>query len=150
MNEVVDLARDWRLAFFALAFFGVTPGIVLRLVVRIYPRGHARREELVAELYSMGFPARPLWVAQQFETAIFEGMPARRAHRRPDSVQQLVGLASELHRRGTIPDPDDQVRALYDMMEWLSPRSRRRLRRLAVRGKYRSAVAMLINRTKDL
>ncbi len=79
MTEVVELASDWTLLLLAILIFGLAPGVVLRLVLKAYPTGHSRREELLAELYAMNWAARPFWVAQQLETAIFEGLPARRA-----------------------------------------------------------------------
>jgi hypothetical protein len=69
------------LAFLVLAF-GIFPGMSLRVIVLLYPPGHDRRRELVAELYAMPFRLRPLWVGQQLETAVFEGPPARLLARR--------------------------------------------------------------------
>jgi DNA-binding transcriptional MerR regulator len=60
-----------------LAFFGTAPGLLLRLIVRVYPMSHPRRRELVAELYQVESSRRPLFVAQQLELAISEGIPSR-------------------------------------------------------------------------
>jgi hypothetical protein len=69
---------DWRTLTTALALLGFLPGFVLRQVVRIYPKGDPRRAELVAELHAIkNWLERPLFVAQQFETALAEGVPAR-------------------------------------------------------------------------
>ena len=84
MIEIVNLVRDWRPLLVAILIFGFAPGAVLRLVVRAYPKGHPRREELVAELYEVNMASRPFWVAQQFETALFEGIPARAASQRKE------------------------------------------------------------------
>lgn len=78
MKPLLELARDWRVLLLVVVAFGLAPGVVLRLLVRAYPRDHPRREELLGELYAMDFVKRPLWVAQQIETAVFEGLPARR------------------------------------------------------------------------
>jgi hypothetical protein len=62
--------------------FGVAPGFVLRLLVMLYPKDDPRRRELVAELYTLGHLERLLFVGEQFETALFEAIPARLAARR--------------------------------------------------------------------
>lgn len=57
--------------------FGCTPGFCLRLLILAYPRSDPRRTELIAELYTVPRIQRPLWVAEQLETALFEGLPHR-------------------------------------------------------------------------
>ena len=71
----------WPTLGAALLVFGLAPGIVLRLLLLIYPRGHPRRSELLAELYAVPMVLRPFWVAQQLEVALFEGLPSRWATR---------------------------------------------------------------------
>jgi transcriptional regulator with XRE-family HTH domain len=66
----------------AAAFFGLFPGVALRLLVLLYPKNHPRRRELVAELYELNRMQRFEWVFQQLETALFEGLPSRLAQRR--------------------------------------------------------------------
>lgn len=112
MKELVEVAADWRLLLLALLIFGVAPGVLLRVLVHVYPKDHPRREELVGELYGITMAARPFWVAQQLETALFEGIPARaRRHRdlstrrplRPSRiVSNLVVLAGGW-RVGALP-----------------------------------------------
>jgi DNA-binding transcriptional MerR regulator len=72
----------WPTCVLVLAVFGLFPGFVLRAIVRVYPRDHERRRELIAELYGVEFQNRPLWVVQQIETAVCEGIPARWRQRR--------------------------------------------------------------------
>lgn len=51
------------------ATFGLLPGLILRLVVQLYPKGHPRREELFGELYhsSMGrFERFELWTVDDW------------------------------------------------------------------------------------
>ena len=67
----------WSTVGVALLVFGLAPGIVLRLILLIYPRAHPRRRELLAELYAVPMIVRPFWVAQQLEVAFFEGVPDR-------------------------------------------------------------------------
>ena len=64
------------------AFFGLFPGVALRLIVLLYPKDHLRRRELVAELYELNRLQRFDWVFQQLETALFEGLSSRLAQRR--------------------------------------------------------------------
>lgn len=77
----------WAIPAVALAFgavFGFFPGFVLRLLVLLYPADDPRRKELVAELYMLGRMERVEWVFQQLETALFEGVSARREQRRSE------------------------------------------------------------------
>ncbi len=53
------------------------PGWLLRQVVRVYPKGDPRRQELVAELRGVPFKERWFFVAQCLEVAVSEGMPSR-------------------------------------------------------------------------
>lgn len=107
--NLVESATNVRTLLVAIGIFGLAPGIVLRLIVRSYPKGHPRREELVAELYAIPMGVRPFWVAQQLETAVFEGLPTRwrawRAQRRVAPAvkrllfRHLVPLASHIFAR---------------------------------------------------
>ena len=60
-----------------IVVFGFAPGFCLRLIVLAYPRSDPRRTELMAELYAVPRIERPLWVAEQVEVALFEGLPHR-------------------------------------------------------------------------
>ena len=75
MTELVELIGDhwWVPLLLVPLAFGFLPGTVLRVIVLLYPSGDPRRKELVAELYAMPFAMRPVWTAQQIETALFEG-----------------------------------------------------------------------------
>ena len=52
-----------------------------------YPRSDPRRDELIAELYAIPSIQRPLWVAQQLEVALFEGL----GHRVSVAIRRLTG-----------------------------------------------------------
>jgi hypothetical protein len=65
-----------------LLVFGLAPRLVLRLIVRIFPKEDLRRRELVAELHAVPRWERPFWVAEQLEVAVMEGIPARIKWRR--------------------------------------------------------------------
>ena len=57
--------------------FGFAPGLVLRMITLLYWQDDPRRAELRAELYAFPYWERPIWVAQQIETAPFEGLGDR-------------------------------------------------------------------------
>jgi hypothetical protein len=77
MSELVGLVASWHSVLLVTGVFGFAPGFVLRLLVKVYPRADPRRRELVAELYAHKWIERPLWVAEQLETVLFEGLPHR-------------------------------------------------------------------------
>jgi hypothetical protein len=111
------------------ATFGLLPGLVLRLLVRLYPKDDPRRHELFAELYGpkMTRFRRFEWVFQQLETALRDGLSARHELRRrrarlAAARQRLVeytnrargvnpvALSMSCHRTGqvrTITSPED-------------------------------------------
>jgi DNA-binding transcriptional MerR regulator len=90
----------WPLVL-GLVLFGLLPGASLRLIVRIYPKWHPRRRELVAELYTIDYQKRLFFVAQNLELALFEGLPARwKSRRRPNDVAGAEALMPEAGFRG--------------------------------------------------
>jgi hypothetical protein len=48
----------------------------------MWPKGHDRRNELVAEFYEVPVQGRLLWVVEQLESGLFDGLPKRAAARR--------------------------------------------------------------------
>jgi hypothetical protein len=74
--SIVDFVLDWR-TWLAIAVIVIVPGLLLRFVVLVYPRGDERRDELIAEMYAVPFLRRPLWVFQQVEVILWEGLPER-------------------------------------------------------------------------
>lgn len=75
--ELLDTVASWSSLLLLVVVFGFAPGFCLRLIVLAYPRHNPRRTELIAELYAVPRIERPLWVAEQLETALFEGLPHR-------------------------------------------------------------------------
>ncbi|MET8798114.1 hypothetical protein ABZV91_16965 [Nocardia sp. NPDC004568] len=104
MTTLLETVASWHgLAAFlvAVAIFGFFPGFLLRLLVRLYPAGDARRRELTAELYAVPRLLRPFWVAEQFETVLYEGTGLRyRARRARVLAKHLAadGLAALDHQ----------------------------------------------------
>jgi hypothetical protein len=77
MTELLKaLTSPWNFLLVVLVF-GLAPGLCLRVIVLAYPRDDPRREELIAELYGVPRITRPLWVAEQLEVALFEGLAHR-------------------------------------------------------------------------
>jgi hypothetical protein len=77
MTELLEaLASPWNFLW-AVIVFGFAPGFCLRLFVLAYPSDDPRRRELIAELYAVPRIKQPLWVAQQLEVALFEGLANR-------------------------------------------------------------------------
>jgi hypothetical protein len=79
MGELQDAIVNWRIGLVVLLVFGFSPGALLRLIVLAFRRDDPRRKELLAELYGVAWFERPLWVAQQFEVALSEGIGPRLA-----------------------------------------------------------------------
>jgi len=119
MSAVIFHGIPWPVLACALLVWGFAPGAVLRLIVLLYDLDHPRRRELLGELCSVPRIERPFWVAEQLETALFEGVGGRftawRA-RRPvpalvyilepggEVVALHVSLAAELQRPDVQPD----------------------------------------------
>jgi hypothetical protein len=106
MAELFETAASWPTLLLVLLVFGFAPGFVLRLLVFAYPRSDPRRRELIAELYAVHRIQRPLWVAEQLEAALFEGVPQRiravrrrlQARRRKITDEERVRMLKELYQ----------------------------------------------------
>jgi len=93
MTTLLDTLVSPGLYALLIVVYGFAPGFVLRIILKLYPKGHIRRRELVAELYAVKRVVRPLWVAEQVETALFDGLAARarrRARRRSLALRRRV------------------------------------------------------------
>jgi transcriptional regulator with XRE-family HTH domain len=106
MNNTFTMLVDWRTYVVAVLVFGFTCGFVLRLVVHLYPKDDPRRKELIAELYAVAFWERPVWVAQQLETALFEGVRERlasrykkRQHGTIGELSPIIGVSTDIQRQ---------------------------------------------------
>lgn len=98
MAELLGAVASWPSLLLIVFLFGFAPGFCLRLIVLAYPRGDPRRTELVAELYVVPRIERPLWVGEQLEVAIFEGLPHRlsSARQRRFLIEFGIGFAGRL------------------------------------------------------
>jgi hypothetical protein len=97
MDELLEAVASWPSLGLVVVVFGFAPGFCLRLIVLAYPRGDPRRAELIAELYAVPRIQRPLWVAEQLEVALFEGL----GHRVSAAIRQIAG------RRRARPQTDE-------------------------------------------
>jgi hypothetical protein len=103
MAALLQTVASWPSLLLVIVVFGFAPGFCLRLIVWTYPRDDPRRCELVAELYAVPRIQRPLWVAQQLEVALFEGLTPRVSaaiRRRRDRRRTRHGLRIQKFRRG--------------------------------------------------
>ena len=96
MAELSEAVTSWPTLLLVLVVFGFAPGFCLRLIVLAYPRNDPRRAELIAELYAVPRIQRPLWVAEQLEVALFEGL----AHRVSAALRRLTGRRRARARAG--------------------------------------------------
>jgi hypothetical protein len=76
---LAELITDWRIWCALVVFYGVLPGSLLRLLIGMYPPGHDRRAELLAELARVKPAERPIWVLGHVETVWQEAPQAWRA-----------------------------------------------------------------------
>jgi len=130
MNELLLGGSAWWIVPTSLLVFGATfgllPGLMLRLLVQLYPKDDPRRRELFAELYGprMSRLGRFEWVFQQLETAIRDGLAARRELRRrlvklaatrEDLVAYIRREFAEFARSGVTVtcERDDNVRHIF-------------------------------------
>ncbi len=101
MDSLIVHVLAWPTFLVALLVFGFTRGALLRLIVLLYDRDHPRRRELLGELYNVPRIERPFWVAEQFETALFDGLGGRLAAWRAKRTIPAIVLISQ-PGRGTM------------------------------------------------
>lgn len=97
MKDLLDAVICWPTLVGALIAFSLAPGIILQLMVRIYPHDHPRRRDLLADYAIVPRWERPFWVTEQFVTVTFEGIPtryrARRERRDSPALPLKAGIA---------------------------------------------------------
>ncbi|MFD1716018.1 hypothetical protein ACFSBZ_16205 [Amnibacterium flavum] len=83
MTEIVDLLSTTPLAALisigtlVLVVWGIAPGLVLRLASLCFEKEDPKRREMIAELYVVPRWDQPLWVAQQVERSLMDGLGGR-------------------------------------------------------------------------
>lgn len=97
-----------------LVLFGIAPGAVLRVIVLAFHPEDPRRYELQAELYAVPRWERPLWVAEQIEIAISEGLWGRLVWAATGRLIYRWRLRSGVRAHENAPDtfwiPSEQVK----------------------------------------
>lgn len=79
--------------------FGFAPGLLAKLIAIAYPPKDPRRAEMIAEIYTIPYKERPLWVFEQAERALTEGIPARvRSLRRSNDHYLKVTVESHTYK----------------------------------------------------
>ena len=79
MSDLLTQLLSWKALLAVVAVFGFAPGAALRLIVLAFPRSDPRRRELLAELHAVPRLERPIWIAEQLEAALAEGVAGRLA-----------------------------------------------------------------------
>ena len=74
MVELLQTVVSWQTLIVVLVIYGIAPGVALRLIVLAFERDDPRRAEMLAELRVVPRHLRPIWVAEQLEVAVFEGL----------------------------------------------------------------------------
>jgi hypothetical protein len=74
MSGVIDALFPLPTLVITLLVWGFAPGAVLRVIVLAFPREDPRRKELRAELYAVPRWEKPIWVTEQIEVALAEGL----------------------------------------------------------------------------
>jgi Uncharacterized protein conserved in bacteria (DUF2314) len=114
MGELLDAVVNWRIGLVVLLVFGFAPGAVLRLIALAYHRDDPRRSEMLAELYTVPWLERPLWVAQHLERALFEGLWERITWAATGRIIHRWHLGSGVERNRQYPEtfeiPDEEAK----------------------------------------
>jgi hypothetical protein len=90
MSDTISAVIKWVLSavgslgltgFLALLLSGFAPTFILEVVIRFYPEGDRRRDELRADyaflLKTTKGHESTIWVGRQLATALFDGLPVR-------------------------------------------------------------------------
>src|SRR5687767_12631452 len=109
---VIDMVIAWPTFLLGLLVFGFAPGALLRIIVLAFVRDDPRRRELLAEVHAVPYLERPLWVVEQMEVALFEGLWERLRWAATWRVIHRWHLISGVKRNRKFPDsfliPDEK------------------------------------------
>ncbi|WP_410639846.1 hypothetical protein [Amycolatopsis sp. lyj-346] len=125
-TELLSRVADWSLVTLLMTavVFGFLPKLAMHILTLIYPKNHARRAELRAELEVVPHRKRLLWVAEQVATVLFDGVPARVRdlqmrrqgrkidRRRTDAAQNALFAPSIAETRRTLEAISAEYRSL--------------------------------------
>lgn len=82
MTDILAILLSPRALAVGLLVLVLRPGFLLRCLIKAYPHGDPRRVELLAELRVIPLIERPIWVLEQVETVLLDGLPSRIQRRR--------------------------------------------------------------------
>lgn len=82
---------------------GAFPIAAIRAVVRLYPKGHPRRDELIGEVHVVPRKERIAWVGEQLALASFEGIGERGRLRR-ERRREVKEAKKQTNRRDTFAE----------------------------------------------
>lgn len=77
VSGMLDAPMSLQALAMVLVVFGVAPSFVLRFMTLAFHPEDPRRAELRAELHAVPTWERPIWVAQQLEIVLFDGLRDR-------------------------------------------------------------------------
>ncbi len=80
--KLLDQMLSWQGLLLTLFVVGILPGLLLRVALLAYPRGHPDRAELLGEYYAVPYRERLLFMASGCERALCDGLSARVRERR--------------------------------------------------------------------
>lgn len=95
MSEYVIIGTGLLGVLISAIVFGFVPGALMRQVVRLWPKEHPRRAELIAEVYVIDYGKRLLFLFSVFEMGLFEG------------VAERLREVREARRAGNVDDEPD-------------------------------------------
>lgn len=87
---------SWKIWLVFLLAFGFSPRLVLRIVIRLWPKEDARRQETIAALDHIPYSKRLLFVVEQLEAALVDGLGERWRRRQTTARPRAVHTASRL------------------------------------------------------
>ena len=132
MSEVLPFLVSWQTWVSVVLMFGIAPGLMLRLISLAFHPSDPRRKELLGELPHVPYLERPLWVAQQLEVAVCEGLRDRIEWAATGRVIHRWHLLDGVKQNAEFPDsfdvpseddkaqlePGDLVKAGFTMSGW--------------------------------
>jgi hypothetical protein len=117
MTGMLAAVGAWPLLVVVVLVYGFFPGVFARLISLCFHREDPRRKELINEVYYVPRWERPMWVAEQFERAISEGLWERVSWAVWDAIDGRFvnrwelgdGVARHLENPETfeVPSPED-------------------------------------------
>ena len=107
MTQFLDAITSWWSFLLVLVVFGFAPRFVLRFIVLAFHREDPRRRELLAEIHGVPRLERPVFVFEQLERALVEGLVERLVWTATGRIIWRWRLDSGVRRNRETPDTFD-------------------------------------------